>query len=173
MKRRRKWELRPRVKQLTTVKCLWGWFTFCFMPTVNNTLIERKHMKKILLISGLLLGQFAIAGMGGYTTTNCASASGRTMVSVYTGDEDMSMTIIVDGKASVNEIGKKGVSFAGNDQVIILKKNNSIQAGLSGNGTKRELRLLADPRKGTDIDYMAKSDEQNIPLTCKSFTKEP
>ncbi len=132
-------------------------------------------MKTFTFLMTLAIGTSAFAGVGGYTTTSCSSASGRTVVSVYLGDEDLNMTVVVDGKASQYDIGKKGVSFAGNDETIIVKKNNSIQVALGGKGANRTLTIQAgsDPRKGTDIDYVAKADLQSIPVTCKSYTKEP
>lgn len=133
-------------------------------------------MKKTLsILMTLTIGSSAFAGLGGYTTTSCSSASGRTVVSAYMGDEELNMTVIVDGKASQYDLGKKGVSFAGNDETLIVKKNNSIQVALGGKGTNRTLTIQpgADPRKGTDIDYVAKTDLQSIPVTCKSYTKEP
>lgn len=132
-------------------------------------------MKMLMILTTLAIGSSAFAGIGGYTTTNCTSASGRTMVAVYLGDEDLNMTVSVDGKSSQYDLGKKGVSFAGNDETLIVKKNNSIQVALGGKGANRTLTIQpgSDPRKGTDIDYVAKADLQSIPVTCKSYTKEP
>lgn len=132
-------------------------------------------MKALSVLLTLTIASVSFAGTGGYTTTNCSSDSGRTMVSTYIGDEEMSLTLVVDGKVSQYEIGKKGVAFFGNDETMIVKKNNSIQVALGGKGAKRQITIQAgaDPRQGTDIDYVAKTDEVTIPVSCKSYTKEP
>lgn len=135
-------------------------------------------MKKLFML-GLVLAttSTSFAGAGGYTTINCSSASGRTMVSIYMGDENLSMNLLVDGKLNTYDTNdtKADISFAGNEDVIIVKKNRSIQVSLSGEGANRELHILegSDPRIGTDIDHVAKKESQKIAVSCKSFTKEP
>lgn len=135
-------------------------------------------MKSVLVFLSLTIGTNAFAGTGGYVTTNCQSASGRTMVSVYQGDFETGVTVLVDGKVSqyiFNDFSPAGDSVTVKANTLTVKIKNAVQVSLAGQGEKRELTIQpgADPRTGTDIHYVAKKELIKVPVTCKSYAKEP
>lgn len=136
-------------------------------------------MKAFTILLTLVMGSSAFAGSGGFTTTSCASESGRTVVSVYYGESLRSLSVTVDGQVSryvvdYNSPDSDSFDIAINGTVTI-KKNNSVKVSLAGAGSKRELTIQpgADPRLGTELEYIAKTGLVKIPLICKSYTKEP
>ena len=131
-------------------------------------------MKNLLLVTSvILLSQFAKAGTGGYSVTSCSSASGRTIVTTYLGDENIIMNVIVDGKITTYDNSNKKIKFETDFDFIQVLKNDSPQVGLKGTTANRQLTIITDPRKGTDIDYVAKPGPQTIEVICKTYTKEP
>jgi len=130
-------------------------------------------MKFLALAILATLSVSAFAGIGGYATTSCASASGRTYSTWTYGEEASNVVLVQDGQVINYVVGSNGVAVIETDAGYIVQKNGVEQLRVTGSLARRVLTVSVDARIGTLAAQNARTAAQDISVNCKTFVQQP